>query len=223
MIELLIPVLGRPKNAQPLVESIHANTEEEHRIVFLVTPGDTDQIEACKGTGSVVWIVHGDDHQYPRKINAGARLRIGNTPPDFIFLGADDLGFHRGWDTAAIDLYHETGKPVIGTNDLGNPTVMAGKHATHSLVHRSYLELGTIDEPHNLLHEGYNHNFCDTEFIETAMMRDAFAFAFDSHVEHLHYIWRKGRSDVIYEKGQKHFHRDAALFKARRRRWRERA
>jgi hypothetical protein len=220
LIDILIPVLGRPKNAARVAQSIRENTEAPHMTIFLCSRGDTAEIEACRGTGCVVWLV--DDDRYAAKINAGVRVDIGGEPSEFIFLGADDLAFHPGWDTAALAMHYETGNAVIGTNDLGNPTVMRGKHATHSLVHRWYVGLGTIDEPGKLLHEGYDHNWVDTEFIETAMMRGHFAFAFDSHVEHLHPFWKKGPTDVIYKRGQKNYHRDQALFRERRRLWRDR-
>lgn len=220
MIDILIPVLGRPTNAAKVTQSIHEHTKVPHTTIFLCSRDDHAQIEACRQTNAVTWLV--DDDRYSKKINAGVKVDLGGEPSEFVFLGADDLEFHDGWDDAALHRYHETGKPVIGTNDLGNPTVIAGKHATHSLVHRSYLPRGTIDEPDKLLHEGYDHNFCDTEFIETAMSRDAFVFAFDSHVEHLHPFWKKGPTDVIYKRGARHYHRDAALFRKRRRLWRER-
>lgn len=221
MIDILIPVLGRPKNAMKVAKSIHDHTKVPHMSIFLCSRGDHEEIEACRLTGSVVWLV--DNDRYSTKINEGVKVNLGGEPSEFVFLGADDLSFHDDWDVNAIARYTETGMPVVGTNDLGNPTVIAGRHATHSLVHRSYIEQGTIDEPDKLLHEGYDHNWVDTEFIETAMSRGAFTFAFDSHVEHLHPFWRKGLTDVIYERGQREYHRDAALFKARRRRWRERA
>ena len=220
MIDILIPVLGRPQNAKPLVESIHAATTVGHTCIFLATPGDTEQIEACKRTNAVTHLVAGDDFQYARKINAGAVFDYRNTPHEFMLLAADDLRFKPGWDVAAIRVWEETGKPVIGTNDLGNATVMKGLHATHSLVHRSYLEQGTIDEVGKLLHEGYHHNFCDTEFIDTAKHRDAFVFAADSHVEHLHPFWRKGPDDMIYRRGRKTFPRDRQTYLKRRSLWR---
>lgn len=219
MIDILVPVLGRPKSAAKLVQSINEHTKVPHITIFLCSAGDQAEIDACAATGSVVWLVA--DDRYSVKINAGVKIDLG-AQSDFVFLGADDLAFHDGWDRAAIDRYDETGKPVIGTNDLGNPTVMAGRHATHSLVHRSYLPLGTIDETDKLLHEGYDHNWVDTEFIETAMSRDSFSFAFDSHVEHLHPVWHKAPMDVIYKRGRKDYHRDQTLFRSRRRLWRER-
>lgn len=215
VIELLIPVLGRPQNAQPLVDSITAATKVPHRITFLVNKeGDEDEYYACLRTGANV--IRSPDERYAPKINLGASLSTA----EFFFLGADDLAFRPDWDRAAIDRFYETEKPVVGTNDLGNATVMQGKHATHSLVHRSYLELGTIDEPGKLLHEGYQHNWVDTEFIATAMKRDAFTFCRESEVEHLHPFWHKGPDDAIYEKGRQTYPLDRRLYLKRRRFWR---
>lgn len=214
MIDLLIPVLGRPQNAQPLVDSIEANTKVPHRITFLVSPDDADEISAIYKTGKPY--IRSPDPRYAPKINLGAKLTKG----EFVFLGADDLRFHPGWDVAALAAYEDTGKPVIGTNDLGNATVMAGKHATHSLVHRSYVEQGTADEPGVLLHEGYQHNWVDTEFVGTAQKRGVFVFASESHVEHLHPFWHKGTDDAIYEKGRQHYRVDRRLYQKRRRLWR---
>jgi hypothetical protein len=221
MIDILIPVLGRPQNAAKVAESIDEHTKVPHKTIFLCSRGDEEEIEACKHTRGIVWLC--DDDRYAAKINEGARIDLFGFPSTFIFLGADDLAFHDDWDVNAIAHFEEIGKPVIGTNDLGNPTVMAGRHATHSLVHRLYLEFGTIDDPSKLLHEGYDHNWVDTEFIETAMMRDAFTFCRDSHVEHLHPFWKKGPMDVIYKKGAEKYHHDNRLFRERRRLWRERA
>lgn len=213
-IDILVPVLGRPDNAQPLVDSITANTKLPHTIVFLPSWDDDEERAACLATGATVVPV-GDDG-YAAKINEGVR----RSSADYVFLGADDLRFHPKWDKNAVAVHRSTGKPVVGTNDLGNPAVIAGRHATHSLVHRSYR--GTIDEPELLVHEGYSHNWVDTEFCETAMHRDAFAFAFDSIVEHLHPFWGKSPDDVIYERGREGYHHDRRHFQRRRKLWKGR-
>ncbi|HEY1309304.1 MAG TPA: hypothetical protein VGF24_37450 [Vicinamibacterales bacterium] len=217
MIHLLIPVLGRPQNAQRLADSIDAATIEPHLTIFLATRYDRPEIEACKATGKPVFLVDPGPCEYARKINHGTGCALG--VPDFFFLGADDLRFHPGWDTAALRVWEQTGKGVIGTNDLGNATVMRGDHATHSLVHITYLEQGTIDEPGKLLHEGYDHNYVDTEFIGTAMSRGEWAFAADSHVEHLHPFWQKGPDDLIYKKGRKTVNKDHRTYNQRQRLW----
>ena len=219
MIDLLIPVLGRPQNAQPLVDSIRENTTSPHCTFFLCTRGDELEIEACKATGCPVLLVDPGPCEYARKINEGIARSAEIRASEFIFLGADDLRFHPLWDVRAVEMYIASGKRVVGTNDMGNATVMRGEHATHSLVHRSYVELGTVDDQTRLLHEGYNHNYVDTEFIGTAMSRDEFIFAADSYVEHLHPFWKKGLDDVIYRKGRKLVNRDARTFNSRRHLW----
>ncbi len=211
MIDLLIPVLGRPASAQPLVDSIHAATTVPHTILFVCSRDDIAQIEACRQTGAVV--VLSDDGRYAPKINQAAVFPHSNTPSEWVFLGADDLTFHPSWDEAALAV----GSLVVGTNDLGNPTVMSGKHATHSLVARDYITEGTFDEPGKLLHEGYEHNFVDNEFIATAKARGVWAFAFDSHVEHNHPFWRKGQDDDIYKKGRLTYKQDGQTWKVRQR------
>ena len=214
VIDILVPVLGRPQNAQPLVDSIRENTTVSHRITFLVSLDDEEEIAAIYATGQPY--IRCPDHRYAPKINLG----VGLTKGEFVFLGADDLRFHPGWDMAALAMFEETDKQVVGTNDLGNSTVMAGLHATHSLVHRGYVEWGTIDEPGVLLHEGYQHNWVDTEFVGTAMSRGEFAFARESHVEHLHPFWHKGADDEVYEKGRQSYRLDRRLYQKRRRLWR---
>jgi glycosyltransferase involved in cell wall biosynthesis len=214
VIDILVPVRDRPQNVKPLIESIRENTETAHRVVFLVHPDDRDEIFALHEAEAI--FIRSPEHSYAYKINLGVKL----TKAEFVFLGADDLRFHPGWDVAAIDRFDETQKPVIGTNDLGNATVMAGKHTTHSLVHHSYFEQGTATDPDCLLHEGYIHNWVDTEFVETAMKRKAFVFCAESKVEHLHPFWHKGENDHIYELGRQGYGLDRRLYLKRRRFWR---
>jgi glycosyltransferase involved in cell wall biosynthesis len=214
VIDLLIPVLGRPQNVQPLIASIKENTAVPHRIVFVVGPNDPEEMEAVYM--SRVPYIRCPKTGYAAKINLAASLSTA----EFVFLGADDIRFHPDWDRAAIQRYYDTGCPVIGTNDLGNPTVMRGRHATHLLVHRSYLAAGTIDETGKLLHEGYGHQWVDTEFIETAKKRGAWTFCSDSIVEHMHPFWHKGEDDAIYRKGRSTTAQDMRLFRKRRHLWR---
>jgi len=69
------------------------------------------------------------------------------------------------------------------------------------MVHRDYVEMGTIDEPGKVLHEGYHHQFCDNELVETAVSRGQFVFSRRSKVEHRHPIWRTAEMDPTYTKG----------------------
>jgi hypothetical protein len=160
MIDILVPVLDRPQNAQRLVDSIQAATVVPHRVLFLCTPFDDAEIAAIHATGADLNIVRWEagPGDWAKKINAGYRL----TDRPYMLLGADDLRFHSGWDTEVLRVAEGTGAGVIGTNDLGNATVMRGLHSTHPLVRRSYVdEYGTIDEPDKVLHEGYRHQWCN--------------------------------------------------------------
>jgi hypothetical protein len=224
-ITILVPVLGRPQNAKPLVDSIKEGStlstkgvSPEIELLFLLSPGDQEQAFAVFKTGVDAHIVgwQNGPGDWAKKINEGFAL----TSSEFCLLGADDLRFHSGWDVEALRVAEKSGAGVIGTNDLGNAMVMRGKHATHPLVRRSYVdEHGTIDEPGKCLHEGYAHQWVDNELVETAKARGQWAFAHASHVEHLHPLWRKGKMDSTYEKALSTPKEDSALFHARRRLW----
>lgn len=224
-ISILAPVLGRPQNAKPLVDSIHENSSlrvtgvfPEIEIIFLCTPGDEEQIKACLQTDVNIHIVDWEagPGDWARKINRGFQISRG----DFCLLGADDLRFHPNWDAEVLAVAEATNAGVIGTNDLGNATVMRGLHSTHPLVRRSYVEEeGTIDEPGKCVHEGYHHQWVDNELIETAKMRGRWAFAKESRVEHLHPFWKKGKMDATYEKALSTSKEDHALFRERRLLW----
>lgn len=216
---IIVPVLRRPHRVAPLLESIDAATPEPHRVLFVASPEDEAEQKAIAAAGADVLVLdspagRGD---YARKIN----LAYTVTDDPLLFLGADDLCFHRGWLEAAVAaMTGDVG--AVGTNDLGNARVVRGDHATHFLVTRAYADRGTIDEPGKILHEGYCHNFVDDEFLATARLRGAVAMAPESHVEHLHPNWGKAPHDETYERGQAGFEVDRRHFNHRRHLWGQR-
>lgn len=222
MFDILVPVLGRPARAERLLESLQEATKNPFDVVFLCSPGDDEEIASCRDLAAqssnvLVEVMtfqagHGD---WARKIN----YAFGITHQPFVLLGADDLRFHSGWDEAALEVAEESGVGLIGTNDLGNATVMRGLHSTHPVIRRTYAERGTIDDPSKVLHEGYGHQWVDTELCETAKARGEWAFAKNSHVEHLHFMWGKSNRDAIYDKALSTTHEDVALFTRRRALW----
>lgn len=224
MIAVLVPVLGRADALRPLVASVAESTTVPWRLVFLCSPGDEQATLTARSIAmdehrvavrTVPWEAGHADFQ--RKTNLGVR----ETSDPWLFLGATDLAFQPGWDTAALRVAGETGARVIGTDDRGNGLVMAGKHATHSLVARSYIDqLGTIDEPGKVYSEAYSHSFCDNELVETAQVRGEWAFAYDSVVVHLHPFWHKGEMDATYEKALASARPDQVIFRRRRPLWR---
>lgn len=183
--------------------------------MWLCSPGDDEQIQACFDTSAATVTVpfecgRGD---WARKINHG----IAMTAEPFVLCGADDLVFHPGWDKPLLQHLDHVG--VVGTNDLANPAVKSGRHSTHPAVARWYVrEFGTVDEPDKAIHEGYWHNYCDNELVETAMARGMWQFCADSKVEHLHPIFNRSvPMDATYELGQRHFREDGLLWRRRRR------
>lgn len=214
-VAILVPVLKRPHRVKPLLDSIGAVTTVPHRVLFHTDPDDWDEIAAISAAGGVhTGLPGGARGNYAQKINDGVRV----TDEPLVFLGADDLHFHPGWFEAAAAMLSDT-VGVVGTQDLCNPRVIAGEHATHFLVARWYAELGTIDEPGKLLHEGYPHELVDDEFVETAKHRGAYAFADAAVVEHLHPMVGKAPMDDLYA-GQRHrMRRGRRIYERRRHLW----
>lgn len=213
---ILVPVLGRPWRVEPLLDSIATATPEPHDVLFLADHDDAAELEALEAAGADVLIVPPPATNYAAKINAGYRA----TETPLLFLAADDLEFRPEWLSRAIGYLNDS-IDVVGTNDLCNERTMTGIHSTHTLVRRSYVEtFGTIDEPDTVLHEGYPHEFCDDEFVETAKARGRYAHGFDVLVEHLHPIARKGvPDDATYRRGRARTQVARRLFRQRRHLW----
>lgn len=217
---VVVPVLRRPHRVEPLLESLAGATPEPHRVLFCCTIGDEAEIAAVEATGSEHIDLEHAPGDYARKINTA----VAQSGEPFVFLGADDLQFHPGWLSAALTLMHAR-VGVVGTNDLTNRRVMRGEHATHSLVARWYIDrLGTLNEhggnnPGEVLFEGYQHEYVDDELVGTAKKRGAWAFAEDSHVEHLHPMRGKAPMDEIYAAQEARMRASRQLFQRRRSLW----
>ena len=216
MIDILIPVLGRPWNVEPLVESIVSGTDGPYQIVFICSPQDSEQIEACRKTGQTTLTVSWQPKKadYARKINWG----FSQTNSEWFFQGADDIRFGKHWDTYALNVAKGQ-RSVIGTNDLHHPGSRQGTHSTHLLIKRSYIEEqgGTFDQTGAVFSEAYDHQWIDNEFILTARRRGVWAFSKRSLVEHFHPIWKNADWDDTYRKSFRHAGSDRRLFLHRKR------
>lgn len=227
-VVIVVPVMARPHRVEPLMESVAAATPEPYRLLFVAHGDDLDELDALRSAGADHLVrpgarISGD---YSRKINLGAR----ESDEPLIFTGADDLVFRPGWLAAAKrrlgpakrwvedPLPPDTVIGVVGTQDLGNPDVLQGQHATHSIVTRAYMQdFGVFDQPGAIYHEGYDHNYTDIEMVQTAKARFAFVHAEDSIVEHLHPSWKKAPGDAVYELGRARWAEDNRLWRRRRR------
>jgi hypothetical protein len=214
-------VLRRPENVRSVLASLSASERElSLHPLFLVSANDLGEIGALKVNKARYLTAEWDPGpgDYARKMNMGYRMGVAHGY-DWVLLAADDVAFHPGWAEAATQKGESSGACVVGTNDLGNPEVIAGRHATHPLVHKDYLECGTVDEEGKILHEGYAHNWVDSEFVGTAKARGTFVAAPESQVEHLHWAWGKGENDEVYEIAQNNYHADRLLYEQRKPLW----
>ena len=227
MTSLLIgvPVLGRPQNAPPLVESIRA-TAPGAEVLFLASLFDHDQIEACLDLGEpadavMVMPFEAGPGDFARKHNAGFEVAQARGH-SLYFTGADDLRFRPGWLEALLAcLAANPAAGVIGTNDLGNRQTVLGYHSTHSLVTRAYIEAegGYVGGQGKVFWDGYDHQQVDCELVETAKARGRYAHCHQAVVEHLHPLWRKAKSDPTYERALARGREDRALFRSRQHLW----
>lgn len=210
---ILVPVLGRPHRVQPFLAAVEESTPDAH-IVFLADPHDHDElrrIHRFRGRASLHLTVDSEGGNYAMKINRGVRK---STEP-FIFTAADDLEPKDGWFEAAVKhLTDEVG--AVGVNDLIERKRV---HATHFLLSRAYAERPAADGTPGPFFEGYHHWQCDDELIATAKHRDAFTYAPEAHVLHLHPMAGRAEDDATYRRGRANRREDRLLFQSRSHLW----
>lgn len=215
-IAVIVPVLQRPHRVRPLIDSFHeATSPKDATLYFIAQRSDMVEIEAIIAAGLTPIVVEDVDRSWAKKINRGYE----RTSEPWLLLGADDLAFRPGWvDVIRRLLVSHPG--VIGTNDLGNSGTIDGTHSTHPLVRRSYADqLGTADEKRRICHEGYHHNYPDTEIVATARKRGLYLHEARCVIEHLHPAWGKSQHDAVYALGQSRVAQDHALFMSRKQRF----
>lgn len=219
-VAVIVPVLKRPQNAEPFMRSLRASTGLA--TAYAVAGRDDEETAAAwKAAGAELLL--GDDERvddvgpvattFAQRVNLGYR----QTREPWLFITGDDVKFHAGWLDHAQHVADVLDAHVVGTNDLGNPRVIAGEHATHLLIRRSYIdEVGASwDGPGVVCHEGYRHNFVDDEVVTAAKQRGVWQMALGSIVEHMHPLWSKGEDDDVYRLGQSHAGDDGKLYAKR--------
>ena len=233
---IIAPLWRRTRNIARMYESAYVATPLA-RVLFVASALDehvVDYLNDAELDHVVVAGEGGERGDYAIKINEGYRA----SAEPFMFLGADDIVFQPGWYEAARKLMFGTtpdGKyssygpdyqleriGVVGTVDDCNPRTMAGTASTHSLVARWYADEGAcIDQDHVIYHEGYWHEYCDDELVQTAIARDAYAHALDAHVTHHHPIndSMTVEDDEVYQRGRANSRRSRVLFTRRRTLW----
>lgn len=184
-------------NVALLIPSLREHTHEEVlRNITETTPG------------AAVYFLGVRYPSYAKAINAGAKE---STEP-YLFCGADDLKFTKGWLEEALKKMNGNIQ-VVGTNDLHS-----GDRATHCLVSREFLP-GTQDNTGLLMHEDYVKIYGDTELVQTARHRGVYDYAPESVVEHLHPDWDTRKKDEIDLLPRKYDIPDEERFNKRKHLW----
>lgn len=211
-VDVLVPVLNRPQNVRPFMQSLRASTGLATAWFICDVDDKEEQDEVAKYGGRVLR----HDGTFSQKVNYGFNKVTPKRP--WAFIVGDDVMFHPGWLDHAQHVAKMYGALVVGTNDLGNPRVLAGDHATHLLLNRKYVEQvgASWDGPGTIAHEGYRHWFVDDEIVGVAKQRRVWQMALGSYVEHMHPYWGKGEPDEVYELGQSEAEKDKATFTQRK-------
>lgn len=221
VIDVIVPTMWRPERLGRVAANVHEATDAAHVVTFVAEADDSATITAAEALAAADPAVRLITNDRARNYAGACNAAVASSTAEWWFGGADDLNFHQGWDTEAL-AGAEDALRVVGTNDLLNPYVLSGEHATHYLVHRSYVaEAGGTPDcgPGVAMWEGYDHQYTDTEFVAVARARGEFRPCLDSVVEHLHFGNGKAPMDATYEHGQRHVGADRALFEARRHLW----
>lgn len=208
-IALLIPSHNRPHKLKSLVDSISKNTLSPFTIYFVVSDEESGRI--LDELGIKYWMSDKEDlHNYVHKIN----FLFKKSSEDYVFSGADDILFTKGWDLRAID-HIKNGAKVVSTEDLLNPI------GSNLLILREYIiNDGTVNDLKGVFfHPTYCHNWGYDEVRYTAMKRGVYVHAEDSIVEHLHYTNGKSADDKTYGDNRSSNQKDKDNFESRRHLW----
>ena len=212
---VIVPVHHRPANAAPFMRSLRASTGLVD-VIAVAQSDDGETIAAWEAEGVRVQL--SEHKSFAHKVNVAFEVVETFVETLWVFLVGDDVHFHARWLDHLQWVASQADAKVIGSNDLGNPAVIAGDHATHMMISSQYIrDVGASwDGPGKITHDGYRHNFVDNEIVEAAKQRGVWSMALGSLVEHLHPAWDDKRPmDETYRLGQISFERDHKLFEAR--------
>lgn len=216
-VDVIVPTLGkRPENIPKLLESLISSTGLA-KAWYVVQRGDADTATAVKRFGGEV--IFGDG-TFAEKVNHAYRVigeLEGENAAPWLLLVGDDVTFRAGWLDKALETAKLWKADVVGTNDMLNPRVLRGEHATHPLIRRAYVEEvgASFDGPGIVCHEGYRHCFVDDEIVRAARSRHVFQACLGACVPHHHPMGGDTPMDEVYQQGQSHFERDQKYFEQR--------
>lgn len=191
-VAVIVPVIGRPRNAAPFMESLRATEPDRATVYAMCEHDDPASQSAWKEAGAVVVADH-EGRTYAEKLNIG----LDRTEEPWLLTVGDDVKFHPGWLDGALA---KAPAKVIGTNDLQMGHIA---RSPHTFIERDYIMTvgagwngpGTISYP-------YIHWYVDDEIATSAQQREVWAYAPESVIEHLHVTNQKAEDDEIYQRGR---------------------
>jgi hypothetical protein len=211
---VLIPSYKRGYKLNTVVDNLKKTTTD-YTLYFILEKDDLESINECKNLDCKV-IINSGYKTFASCINQA----YNETTEPYLFLSADDCVYHQCWLDEAMKLMDEkTG--VVGTDDMsGNPVIKSGKMSVNSLVSRKYLQehTGTMDRSYPFLYN-YGHNFTDQELVETAQHRGMYKHAFNSKVQHLHWVHGTAPMDATYQTAIDRNAKDTETFNSRKHLW----
>lgn len=207
-LAILIPVLARPWRVKPLLDAVHANTED-FATYFICDYGDDAEVQAIEEDGRYTNLIFCNGN-YATKVNTAIRL----TEEPYIALFADDLEPQPRWlESAFLHFEVDDTVQVVGLNDM---LPRSRELATHFIITREYADRPVISGERGPLFEGYDHSCVDDELLATAKDRGVYAYADDSYIQHLHPDRFLAEWDDTYRRGREHIRDDRELWKSRR-------
>ena len=107
-VDVIVPVLHRPQNIKPLMQSLRASTGLA-TAWFVCEHDDDEEIEEVLRWGGVA-LTHPDAHTFAEKVN----FAYGETRSPWLLLVGDDVMFRPGWLDHAQDVARRYGQRWSG-------------------------------------------------------------------------------------------------------------
>jgi hypothetical protein len=213
-LAIIVPVMRRPEAAYRFMKSLVDSDDVDLWNVYAVCDANDNATRRAWRDVGAVTMISDRGHRFANKV----QLAYEYTEERWLLLVGDDVLFHPGWLEAARREIND-GWQLVATNDMHNPFVLNGTHATHPIIDRRWIDYfgASWDGPGSIAHQGYWHAYVDAEWTARAHEDGTFVFAPDCKIEHLHPTWTGVRTDPTYILGMKHYQDDAALFERRRR------
>ena len=199
-----LPTYKRPHKVQEVATNIEQTTKTPYKLYFGCEPEDLESIEACRATGHEVII-----NKYSGGYSNTIQTIYEQTKEPVAFHANDDFLFLNGWDVPAMEYFKKHPEiMMLGAHDgTSHPS-----YSTIQFVRRKYIEeqSGVVDIPNRVFYP-YNHNYQDTEFTRTAVMRGVWAKLENPCIEH-----RRFGHDETYEKNNATFSLDGDIYNGRK-------